>query len=45
LLVLVLACALFAGFDMAIRRRLNPLHSLPFALVLSVTVCVIVDLE
>lgn len=43
--VLALACALFAGFDMAIRRRLNPLHSLAFALVLSVTVYVIVDLE
>jgi hypothetical protein len=43
--VLALACALFAGYDMAIRRRLNPLHSLAFALVLSVTVYVIVDLE
>jgi hypothetical protein len=43
--VLALACALFAGYDMAVRRRLNPLHSLAFALVLSVTVYVIVDLE
>jgi hypothetical protein len=43
--VLALACALFAGYDMAIRRRLNPLHSLAFALVLAVTVYMIVDLE
>jgi hypothetical protein len=43
--VLALACALFAGYDMAVRHRLNPLHSLAFALVLSVTVYVIVDLE
>lgn len=43
--VLALACALFAGYDMAVRRRLNPLHSLAFALVLAVTVYVIVDLE
>lgn len=43
--VLTLACALFAGYDMAVRRRLNPLHSLAFALVLAVTVYVIVDLE
>lgn len=42
---LTLACALFAGYDMAIRGRLNPLHSLAFALVLSVTVYVIVDLD
>ena len=42
---LALACALFAGYDMAIRKRLNPLHSLAFAVVLSVTIYVIVDLE
>lgn len=42
---LTLACALFAGYDMAIRKRLNPLHSLAFAVVLSVTVYVILDLE
>ena len=42
---LALACALFAGYDMAVRKRLNPLHSLAFAVVLSVTVYVIVDLE
>lgn len=43
--VLSLACALFAGYDMAVSRRMNPLHSLAFALVLSSTVYVIVDLE
>jgi hypothetical protein len=43
--ILALACSLFAGYDMAIRKRLNPLHSLAFAVVLSVTVYVIVDLE
>ena len=43
--VLALACALFAGYDMAVSGRLNPLHSVAFALVLSVTVYVIVDLE
>ena len=42
---LALACALFAGYDMAIRKRLNPLQSLAFAVVLSVTIYVIVDLE
>ena len=42
---LTLACALFAGYDMAGRRRLSPLHSAGFALVLAVTVYVIVDLE
>jgi hypothetical protein len=42
---LTLACSLFAGYDMAVRGRLNPLHSLAFALVLSVTVYVIVDLD
>jgi hypothetical protein len=34
---LTLACSLFAGYDMAIRRRLNVLHSVAFAVVLSVT--------
>jgi hypothetical protein len=33
---LTLACSLFAGYDMAIRRRLNVLHSVAFAVVLSV---------
>lgn len=42
---LALACGLFAGYDMAVRKNLNPLHSLAFAVVLSVTVYVIVDLE
>jgi hypothetical protein len=40
-----LACSLFAGFDMAIRRRLNVLHAIAFAVVLSVTAYVIIDLE
>ncbi len=43
--VLALACALFAGHDMAVSSRLNLLHSVAFALVLSVTVYVIIDLE
>jgi hypothetical protein len=42
---LTLACSLFAGYDMAIRRRLNVLHSIAFAAVLSVTAYVIIDLE
>ena len=42
---LTLACSLFAGYDMAIRRRLNLLHSVAFAAVLSVTAYVIIDLE
>ena len=43
--VLALACSLFAGYDMAHRQRWNVLHSGAFALVLSVTVYVIIDLE
>jgi hypothetical protein len=43
--VLALACSLFAGYDMAHRQRWNLLHSSAFALVLSVTVYVIIDLE
>lgn len=43
--VLALACSLFAGYDMATRHRWNLLHSVAFALVLSVTVYVIIDLE
>lgn len=43
--ILALACALFAGYDMADRKRLHWLHSLAFALVLSVTTYVIIDLE
>jgi hypothetical protein len=42
---LTLACALFAGYDMAARRRLNLLHSAGFAVVLALTVYVIIDLE
>ncbi len=42
---LTFACALFAGYDMAGRRHLTPLHSVAFALVLAVTVYVIIDLE
>jgi hypothetical protein len=42
---LALACSLFAGYDMAHRQRWNVLHSGAFALVLSVTVYVIIDLE
>jgi hypothetical protein len=40
---LTLACSLFAGYDMTIRRRLNLLHFV--AVVLSVTAYVIIDLE
>lgn len=43
--VLALACSLFAGYDMASRPRWNALHSAAFAVVISVTVYVIVDLE
>jgi len=42
---LTLACSLFAGYDMASRKRLNMLHSAGFALVLALTVYVIIDLE
>jgi len=42
---LTLACSLFAGCDMAIRRHLNVLYSIAFAVVLSVTAYVIIDLE
>jgi hypothetical protein len=42
---LTLACSLFAGYDMAIRRHLNVLYSIAFAVVLSVTAYVIIDLE
>jgi hypothetical protein len=42
---LTFACALFAGYDMAIRKHLNLLHSIAFAVVLAVTVYVIIDLE
>jgi hypothetical protein len=42
---LTFACALFAGYDMAGRKRLNLLHSAAFAVVLAVTVYVIIDLE
>jgi hypothetical protein len=42
---LALTCSLFAGYDLALRKRRNILHSLSFAVVLAVTVYVIVDLE
>jgi hypothetical protein len=42
---LTFACSLFAGYDMANRRRLNLLHAAGFALALAVTVYVIIDLE
>jgi hypothetical protein len=42
---LILACALFAGYDMGGRPKLNLIHSVAFAVVLSVTVYVIIDLE
>jgi uncharacterized membrane protein YagU involved in acid resistance len=42
---LTLACSLFAGYDMAIRRHLNVLYSIAFAVVFSVTAYVIIDLE
>ena len=42
---LILACALFAGYDMGGRRNVNLLHSVGFALVLSVTMYVIIDVE
>lgn len=42
---LILACALFAGYDMGGRKNLNLLHSVGFAIVLSVTVYVIIDVE
>jgi len=42
---MTLACSLFAGYDMSVRRRLNLLHSTAFAVVLAVTVYVIIDLE
>ena len=42
---LTLACSLFAGFDMAARKRLHLLHSAGFALVLALTMYIIMDLE
>ena len=44
-LLLLLGCSLFAGYDMAIRRHLNVLYAIAFAVVLSVTTYVIIDLE
>jgi hypothetical protein len=43
--VVALACSLFAGYDMSVRSRWHTIHSFAFALVLSVTVYVIIDLE
>jgi len=45
LAALALACSLFAGYDMAMRRRRNLLHSISFAVVFAVTVYVIIDIE
>lgn len=42
---LAFACSLFAGYDMAMRRRRNLLHSVSFAVVMAVTTYVIVDIE
>jgi len=42
---LILACSFFAGYEMAIRRRLNVLPSVAFAAVSSATAYVIIDLE
>jgi hypothetical protein len=42
---LALACSLFAGYDMAMRKRRNLLHSVSFAVVFAVTVYVIIDIE
>ncbi|MEI6541862.1 MAG: hypothetical protein WCO86_20400 [Planctomycetota bacterium] len=39
------SCALFAGYDMAARKRLNFFHASAFSIVLAVTVYVIIDLE
>lgn len=43
--VLALACSLFAGYEMGGRPRLNWLHASAYALVLTVTVYVILDIE
>jgi hypothetical protein len=40
---LALACSLFASYDMGIRRHLNGLYSIAFAIVLSVTTYVMID--
>ncbi len=45
LAALILACALFAGYDMGGRPRFHSLHAVAFAIVLSVTVYVIIDVE
>lgn len=42
---LALSCGLFAGYDMAMRKRRSLLHSVAFAVVLSITAYVIIDLE
>jgi hypothetical protein len=42
---LALACSLFAGYDMSNRKNWHSLHTLAFALVMSITVYVIIDLE
>jgi hypothetical protein len=43
--ILAIACALFAGYEMAARRKRHTLHSVAFAFVLAVTVYLIIDLE
>lgn len=45
LAALALACSLFAGYDMAMRKQRNLLHSVSFAVVFAVTVYVIIDIE
>ena len=42
---LALACSLFAGYEMAGRPKINKLHTTAYALVLTVTVYVILDIE
>jgi hypothetical protein len=45
LAAMAFACSFLAGYDMAVHRRLNLFHSIAFAVVLSVTAYVIIDLE
>jgi len=45
LIVLPLVCALLAGLDAASLHRRSPVHMLGFALVLSITIFVILDLD
>lgn len=43
--VLTLSSGLFAGYDMACRKKWNTFHSFLFAAVMSVTIYVVIDLE